>query len=125
MKVKGIVGLVIASFIGFTGCASTQSAESNLAGADTVYFSTSQAHANFTIACRPRTEEIGKAAAWVDACNDLGREALDKAAKDGLITPVNGTAFGTSSEFMKSMPADAPIRSKAMSRDIPLIGTVL
>ena len=125
MKVKGIVGLLIASFIGFTGCASTQSAESNLAAADPVYFSTSQAHGNFTIACRPRTEEIGKTAAWVDTCNDLGREALDKAAKDGLITPVNGPAFGMSSEFIKSMPADAPVSSKAMSRDIPLIGMAL
>lgn len=108
-----------------TGCVSTRPSDELAGGESTVRFSTSQSGGNLTIACRPRTEEVGQSTAWVDVCNRLGQDVLANAARKGLIAPVSGPAFGMASEFVRTVPPGAPLSSKELSRELPLIGLTL
>lgn len=126
MKPNGFAnGLVVICAGSIAACASVPREADGLAAGPLVHFTESSSRGSFTISCRPRSEAIGKTAGWVDICNELGQAALKKAADDGLIAPVTGLAFGMASGLMKSMPPDAPVNSRVIARDFPIIGTAL
>lgn len=85
-----------------------------------VVFGTSRGEGVFSMICRPRTKAAERSGAWIDRCNALGRGAVDAAAADGWIAPVEGPAFGMASEFMRQVPPGVT-SSQTLSRDIPLI----
>lgn len=117
--------VVVLGGVAAGGCASTGPAPDPSVAVDAVHFSAISARGKFTITCRPQTDAIGRSPAWVDSCEELGRRALEDAVRNGLIAPVEDPAFGVASEVMRSMRADAPVSSKVISRDVPLIGTAL
>ena len=107
-------------------CASQPATSSEAQATDSqVFFSSKQDKSKFTIECSPRSKAIANNPSWVDACNALGRVAIDEAVRQRLIAPVAGPAFGMASEFMKQTTSDLPIASKALSRDWPLTTTPL
>src|SRR3546814_13063432 len=69
----------------------------------------------------PRTDEIGRSSDWVEHCNQLGRAAIDAATKDGLISHVDGAAFGMAAQFARALPANASPAARSLSRDFPLV----
>ena len=77
-----------------------------------VSFSSKQDRGQFTIECTPRSEGIANDPSWVDACNTLGRAAIDDAVGKRLIASVDGPAFGMASDFMKQAPRNLPITSR-------------
>lgn len=96
-------------------------AERVLVQGELVEFSSKVGDSALAIGCRPLTAEATKTNDWIDECNDLGREALDDAAEAGLITHVEGVAFGMASEFFRDFPPARSARERTLAREVPLL----